>query len=85
MADSAAFASSTSTANGINADIRTCTGADNQRWIISATSGGFCRLSLASSTGSALDVAGVSTANGANVHQWAWTGGNNQQWAIQAP
>jgi hypothetical protein len=76
---------STSTANGTNVDIRTYTGANNQRWIISATSGGFYRLSPVSSTGSALDVAGVSSADGANVHQWAWTGGNNQQWAIQAP
>ena len=59
-------------ANGTNVDIRTYTGASNQRWTISATSGGFYRLSPASSTGSALDVSGSLTADGANVHQWAW-------------
>jgi aryl-phospho-beta-D-glucosidase BglC (GH1 family) len=76
---------STSTANGTNVDIRTYGGATNQRWTVSATSGGYYRLTPVSSGGSALDVSGVSTADGANVHQWTWTGGNNQQWAIQAP
>jgi len=76
---------STSTANGTNVDIRTYTGAANQRWTISATSGGYFRLTPVNSSGSALDVAGVSTADGANVHQWSWTGANNQQWIFQAP
>jgi len=76
---------STSTANGVNVDIRSNSGASNQRWTISATSGGYFRLSPQSSGGSCLDVSGASTANGANVQQWACTGGNNQQWTFQAP
>lgn len=56
-------------------------------WVntISATSGGYFRLTPVSSSGSALDVSGVSTADGANVHQWAWTGSNNQPWIFQTP
>ena len=76
---------STSTANGTNVDIRTYTGASNQRWTITATSGGYFRLTPVSSGNSALDVSGASTANGGNVFQWTWTGANNQQWIFQAP
>ena len=73
----------TSTANGVNVDIRTYTGAANHRWTISATSGGYYRLSPVSSGGSCLDVSGASTANGANVFQWALH--RRQQPAMDVP
>ncbi|MBC8132073.1 MAG: RICIN domain-containing protein [Deltaproteobacteria bacterium] len=78
----------TSTANGVLADIRSYTGATNQRWKIAATTGGYFRLSPVSSANSCLDVSGSSTADGAKVQQWTCsgtTGSNNQQWIFQAP
>jgi hypothetical protein len=66
-------------------DVRTYTGAANQRWTISATSGGYYRLAAISSGGSCLDVNGVSTADGADVQQRAWNSGNNQQWTFKSP
>jgi endoglucanase len=59
--------------------------AANQKWTISATSGGYYRLTPTHATNMALDVNGVSTADGANVQIWTYGGGNNQQWTFQSP
>ena len=53
--------------------------------LVTATGGGYYRITPVHATGSCLDVSGISTADGALVHLWQWLNGNNQQWAFQAP
>ena len=73
------------TTNGTNVQIWTYGGGANQKWTISATSGGYYRLTPTHATSMALDVNGASSTDGANVQIWTYGGGNNQQWIFQAP
>jgi len=73
------------TGNGTFISIGTYTGASNQLWAPTATSGGNYRLTPGNATGSGLDVQHSSTANGALLEIWTYNGGNSQQWSFQAP
>jgi hypothetical protein len=57
----------------------------NQQWAITATSGGYYRLTPQNATGSCLDVQHSATTNGASLEIWTYGGGNSQQWKFQAP
>ena len=73
------------TANGTKVELWDYTGGNNQKFTITATSGGYYRITPANATGSCLEVSGSSTANGALVDLWSYSGGNSQQWIFQAP
>ena len=73
-----------STADAAQVQIWAYSGANHQRWTVTATSGGYYSLRAVHSN-KAADVSGQSTADGAPVQQWGYWGGNNQQWAFQAP
>ena len=74
------------TANGTRIDIWPYNSSfANQQWGITATSGGYYRLTPQNATGSALDVQHSATTNGAPLEIWTYGGGNSQQWSFQAP
>ncbi|MFP5368405.1 MAG: RICIN domain-containing protein, partial [Actinomycetes bacterium] len=54
-----------STAHGTRVTIWHCNGGANQKWTITATSGGYYRLTPTHATNMCLDVSGVSSADGA--------------------
>lgn len=78
------------TANGHYAQTWTCTGSDNQRFVIEpiyiGNEGGISGSDgvriRAFHSNKCLDVAGVSKANGATVQQWDCHDGLNQRWDI---
>ena len=72
-----------STSNGANVQLWTRTGANNQRWQITALGNNEYRIEAVHS-GRALDVANVSAENGANIHLWSYGGGANQRWRIES-
>ncbi len=55
-------------------------GSKQQRWVLSAVSGTYYRLSPADNTSLALTVEGASAANSANITTAAWTGAASQKW-----
>jgi len=73
-----------STANSAPIDIYPYSGDNCQKWIITATSGGYYQVTGVGS-GLALEVFNQSTANSAPIDQYSYFGGNSQQWIFQAP
>ncbi len=70
-----------STADGGDVRQWTCTGRQNQRWLIEAQSDGTNELTNAGS-GKTLDVAGCGTADGTNIQQWVWLNNACQKWSL---
>jgi hypothetical protein len=68
------------TVNGTVVQQYACNGSAAQSWQVTATSGGYSRVGLASAPAQAWDVTNVSTADAAPVQLWTYAGGNNQQW-----
>ncbi|MGW6392526.1 non-reducing end alpha-L-arabinofuranosidase family hydrolase [Streptomyces sp. NPDC055103] len=66
------------TANGTQAQLWSCSGQANQRW--TRTAGKQLRLD----GGKCLDAKGKGTANGTPVVVWDCNGGTNQQWTVNA-
>jgi endoglucanase len=73
-------AAGSGTANGTFVQQYTCNGTNAQQWQLTATSGGYYRVTTRNSATQVWDVSGVSVADGAKIHLWAYGGGNNQQW-----
>jgi predicted alpha-1,6-mannanase (GH76 family) len=73
------------TANGTGIDIYDNTETANQQWMLTATSGGYYRLTPANATSTGLDVQHSATTNSALLEIWGYSGGNSQQWSFQAP
>lgn len=58
-------------------------GNDNQQWIITDISDGYCRISPKHSAGMALNIEGASVSDGAAIIQWGYSGANNELWEIR--
>lgn len=72
------------TANGTNVDISAFTGATNQQWVLTSTSGNIYKVQPVYATGMSLDCNGQTTTSGTNVQIWADAGQQNQRWALNA-
>ncbi|HTJ77934.1 MAG TPA: sialate O-acetylesterase [Rariglobus sp.] len=70
-----------STSAGAVVDVATNSGSAGQKWVLTALSGGYWKITNLNS-GLALDVAGGSTLNGAGIVQSTYTGATSQQWLI---
>ena len=78
--------SNASTANGTKVQLYDYWGGNNQKFTLTATGGGYFRITPVNAPVSCLDVSGVSKKSlGALILLWTYGGGSDQQWAFQAP
>ena len=68
------------TANATAVQQYACNGTNAQKWVFTATSGGYFQVGTAGSTAQVWDDSNVSAADGSLIQLWAYGGGNNQQW-----
>jgi hypothetical protein len=70
------------TPNGTNVYQTTCTGANEQRWMITPNGDLSFSISPKIDGTMCLDVAGISTSPGARAWLWSCWGGDNQRWLL---
>ncbi|MFC1412983.1 glycoside hydrolase family 19 protein [Streptacidiphilus sp. N1-12] len=68
------------TANATAVQQYACNGTNAQKWVFTATSGGYFQVGSASGTAQVWDDSNVSGADGSLIQLWTYGGGNNQQW-----